>query len=83
MSNEPLRLTIEDTGKGVRFEGDNFKPGYRVWKSQAPDGAPFYLLTRSVFFDDVAPPPAAAPIDTYVLIKDIDGFNKLIEGLAV
>lgn len=73
-----MKLTIEDTGKGVRIVGDNVEPGHRVWKAVDANGTEFYLLSRSVFFDAETPPIPALPIKEYRLISSVADFERFM-----
>jgi hypothetical protein len=81
----PQRLTIEDTGIGLKIEGDEGYPGVRLWKVlDHPSGKECYLATRSILHnpqDEAAiAEHAPAPIQDYFLFTD--DINKSLTSIS-
>ncbi|MGB5902996.1 MAG: hypothetical protein WBH00_09065 [Xanthobacteraceae bacterium] len=81
----PLRLTIEDTGVGLKIECDEGYPGVRLWKVlDHPSGKECYLATRSIFFNpqDEAAIAEHAPalIQNYFLFTE--DLNKSLTSIG-
>lgn len=79
------RLTIEDTGVGLKIEGDEGHPGVRLWKVlDHPSGKECYLATRSILHspsdESAIAEHAPAPIQNYLLFTN--DLNKSITNIG-